>query len=188
MNSPTILHINSSGRLHGSITRQSSAALVNYLQQRDQVQHVIQRDLASGMPFVDEPWIEANFTQADERTAAHKKTLHYSDQLVKELQKAQHIVIGSPIYNFNIPAVLKAWIDQIARANLTFHYTESGPMGLLNGKKATVVMASGGVPIGSAMDMASPYIKRALSFIGIEDVTILDAPTITEASLAGLLP
>jgi len=95
--------------------------------------------------------------------------------LVEELKAADTIVIGAPIYNFNIPAALKAWIDLIARARLTFKYGENGPVGLLKNKKAYIVMASGGVPIGSAMDFASGYLQHVLAFVGITDVTIIDA-------------
>ena len=187
MNTQNVLHINSSGRLNGSVTREVSDRLVRHLKQKDSKLAVIDRDLVSGLPFVDEPWIEANFTDPVTRSESQKGVLEFSDNLVKELQDAEHIVIAAPIYNFNIPAVLKAWIDQIARANLTFHYTEKGPVGLLENKKATVVMASGGVPIGSEMDMASPYLKCALGFVGITDVTIIDASNVNESNIGDFL-
>ena len=82
-------------------------------------------------------------------------------------------MIGSPIYNFGVPAVLKAWIDQIARAGVTFKYGENGPEGLLEGKKVIVTIASGGTAIGSDYDFATPYLKFALGFLGITDVTVL---------------
>ena len=108
--------------------------------------------------------------------------LGFSNELVAELENAEHIVIASPIYNFSIPATLKAWVDLIARVGLTFRYTDNGPVGLLENKKATVVMASGGVPIGSDMDMASSYLKFALAFIGISNVNIIDASQINYAA------
>ncbi len=98
-----------------------------------------------------------------------------SDSLVAELKDADVLVIGVPIYNFNVPASLKAWIDMIARARLTFRYTENGPEGLLQGKKAYLVVATGGVPVGSPVDFATPYLKHALGFIGITDVEIIAA-------------
>ena len=85
------------------------------------------------------------------------------------------MVIGSPIYNFGVPAALKAWIDMIARARKTFHYTDNGPEGLLTGKKAYVLMASGGTEVGSEIDFASGYLRHVLGFIGIDDVTIIAA-------------
>ena len=127
------------------------------------------------MPFVDEAWIEANFTPDAVRTRQHVEALAYSDELVVELKKADIVVIGVPIYNFSIPATLKAWIDMIARARLTFQYTDSGPVGLLEGKKAYLVVATGGVPVGSAIDFATPYLRHALAFVGINDVEVIAA-------------
>ena len=132
-------------------------------------------DLAQGMPFVNEQWIGANFTSADQRSAEQHVALEQSDALVSELQMADWLIIGSPIYNFSVPAVLKAWVDQVARAKLTFRYTEQGPEGLLKNKKAILVMASGGVPIGSEMDFATPYLQQMMGFLGIQDVQVLDA-------------
>ena len=143
---------------------------------------LIQRDLAKGIPFIDEQWITANFTPMEERTPEHKAQLSYSDSLVEELKIADHIVIASPIYNFSVPAVLKAWIDMIARARLTFRYTENGPEGLLNNKTAYLVVASGGVPIGSELDFASRYLKQVMTFIGIDKVEVIDASTIDLSS------
>jgi len=178
MNTKTILQINSSGRFDGSLTRQLSKLVVKQLRQSEPSLELVSRDLATGLPFIDEQWIGANFTALEDRTESHKDVLSFSDQLVAELAQAEHIVIASPIYNFSIPAVLKAWIDLVARAQLTFRYTENGPQGLLTGKKAYLVVASGGVPIGSEMDFASRYLKQVLGFIGIDDVTVIDASTI----------
>ena len=97
-----------------------------------------------------------------------------NDSLVAELQAADTIVIGVAMYNFSIPASLKAWIDQIARAGVTFAYSETGPKGLLEGKKAIITIASGGTEIGSGMDFASDYLRFVLGFVGITDVTILN--------------
>ena len=178
MSKRTILQINSSGRFEGSVTRQLSKLVVEQLQKQQPELELKQRELATGLPFIDEQWIGANFTPEDQRNEEHKQTLGFSDELVAELQQADSIVIASPIYNFSIPAVLKAWVDLVARAQLTFRYTSSGPEGLLTGKKAYVVVASGGVPIGSEMDFASRYLKQVLGFIGITDVTIIDASKI----------
>lgn len=175
MTNKTILQINSSGRNLGSLTRQLSDLVVKALRNDNEALTVNQRDLAKGLPFIDEEWIGANFTPAEDRNEHHKQVLSFSDSLVAELQEAEHLVIASPIYNFSVPAVLKAWIDMIARARLTFRYTENGPEGLLKGKKAYLVMASGGVPIGSELDFASRYLKQIMTFIGIDDVTVLDA-------------
>ena len=133
------------------------------------------RDLALGVSLVDEAWISANFTPAEELTASQREALAESDGLVTELQAADVIVIGMPVYNFSIPAALKAWIDMITRARLTFRYTENGSEGLVRGKKAYIVLASGGVPVDSAVDFATPYMRHALSFIGIDDVEVIAA-------------
>ncbi|VAW46270.1 FMN-dependent NADH-azoreductase [hydrothermal vent metagenome] len=178
MTAKTILHINSSGRYKDSITRQVSELVVEHLKESAALQEVIKRDVAEGVPFINEVWINSNFTAQEERTEEQKMALSFSNELVAELKKSDYIVMATPIYNFSIPAVLKAWIDLIARAGLTFRYTENGPVGLLENKKAIVVMASGGVPIGSEMDMASGYLKFVLGFIGIHDVTIIDASVI----------
>jgi len=133
------------------------------------------RDLNKGVSLVDEQWIEANFTAPQERNAAHRERLAESDELVRELQDADVLVIGVPIYNFGIPAALKAWVDLIARARLTFRYTENGPQGLLEGKTAYLIIASGGVPVDSPVDFATPYMKQALRFVGIDDVHVIAA-------------
>ena len=170
-----VLDLSSSGRQDGSITRRLSQDLISALESRHQSIAVSERDLSGGLPFVDGAWIEANFTAEEERTRAHHDTLAGSNELVAELKKADVLVIGVPVYNFSIPASLKAWIDMIARARLTFRYTDNGPVGMLTGKKAYLVVATGGVTVGSAMDFATPYLRHALSFVGITDVEIIAA-------------
>lgn len=167
----TVLHIDSSARLTGSATRDLSAAVVAKLAPET----VIRRDVATPLPLLDETWVGANFTPADDRSAEQRATLALSDELVAELQAADTIVIGAPIYNFSIPATLKAWLDQVARAGLTFKYSETGPEGLLTGKRAIIVAASGGTPVGADMDYAVPYLQHMLGFIGITDVEIIAA-------------
>ena len=166
----TILHIDSSAQLEGSTTRALSAEIVAKLRGE-----VIRRDLAKALPLINHTWIGANFTPADQRDQVQTDTLALSDTLIAELKAADTIVIGAPIYNFGIPAVLKAWVDLIARAGATFSYTESGPKGLLDGKRSIIAVASGGTPVGSDMDFASGYLKHVMSFIGIQDVEIIAA-------------
>jgi FMN-dependent NADH-azoreductase len=149
--------------------------LIAALEDRHSNVLTVQRDLVKGMPFVDAAWIDANFTAEESRTDEHREALALSDALVAELKEADILVIGTPVYNFSIPAALKAWIDMIARARLTFRYTENGPEGLLEGKKAYLVVATGGVPVGSAVDFATPYLKHVLAFIGITDVEVIAA-------------
>jgi len=170
-----VLHVNASGRYDGSVTRTLSARFIETLQASRRKLHVQQRDVATGLPFIDADWIGANFTPAEQRSAPQRQTLAQSDALVEELKAADILVIGSPVYNFSIPASLKAWIDLVARAGLTFRYTDNGPVGLLTDKKAYVVLASGGTPIGSDIDFASGYLRHLLGFIGIDDVTVIAA-------------
>ncbi|MEM1430692.1 MAG: NAD(P)H-dependent oxidoreductase [Pseudomonadota bacterium] len=168
----TVLRIDASARRTGSISRELADEIIARIAPQD----VTIRDLAATpVPQIDEQWIGANFTAADERTEAQRSTLALSDQLVGELQAADTLVIGLPIYNFGVPAALKAWVDQVARAGLTFRYTADGPKGLLDGKRAIVVVASGGTEAGSEIDFATGYIRHVLSFIGITEVEFVTA-------------
>ncbi|MGR3634942.1 MAG: FMN-dependent NADH-azoreductase [Shimia sp.] len=166
----TVLHIDASARFADSVSRVKSADLVTELSAAT----VIRRDLADGLPFLDETFTTATFTPEADRTDVQKASLEISDTLVAELQAADTIVIGTALYNFAIPAVLKAWVDQIARAGVTFAYTENGPKGLLEDKKAIISIATGGTQLGSDFDFASDYLRFVLGFVGITDVTILD--------------
>ena len=166
-----VLRIDASMRRDGSTTRTLTDAVI----QRLAPASVTTRDLADGIGLIDQDWIGANFTDPDQRTDAQKARLAQSDALIAEIQQADVVVIGAPIYNFGVPAALKAWIDQIARARVTFKYTENGPVGLLEGKRAVVVVASGGTPVDSAIDFVTPYMRHVLGFIGIHDVEIVAA-------------
>jgi len=182
-----ILRLDSSMRFTGSVTRALADRLVSRLRATMPAAKTIHRDLADGVPLVDEFWIGANFTDPAERDSAQREALTRSDELVAELKAADTIVIGLPIYNFGVPAAFKAWIDMVARARETFRYTEAGPEGLLTGKRALIVVASGGVPVGSTMDFATPYVRHALAFIGITDVEFIAADKLmanSEASIA----
>lgn len=171
-----ILRIDSSARGAGSTTRQLTDRLVARLVEQGYGAAVTQRDLSVTPPaLLTESWVGANFTDETERSDEQKAALAASDELIAELEAASTIVIGVPVYNFAIPAALKAWIDQIARARRTFRYTETGPEGLLKGKKAYLVVASGGVPVGSDYDFATGYLRHVLGFVGITDVTIIEA-------------
>ncbi|WP_417450719.1 FMN-dependent NADH-azoreductase [Kordiimonas sp.] len=170
----TLLRVDASARKTGSITRDFTNRFIDSLgQQQDMA--VLNHDVADGLPFVNEDWVGANFTPADDRTEAQKEHLALSDRLIADLKAADVLAIGVPVYNFGVPAALKAWIDQIARAGVTFKYTEAGPEGLLKGKKAILFMASGGTPVGAAYDYATTYMRHVLGFIGITDVTIVAA-------------
>jgi FMN-dependent NADH-azoreductase len=173
--SNTILRIDSSMRHTGSVTRALTDKLVARLRAASPTARIIHRDLANGVALVDEAWIGANFTDPAERDSAQREALARSDELVAEIKAADTLVIGLPIYNFGVPAALKAWIDMVARARETFRYAETGPEGLMTGKRALIVVASGGVPVGSTVDLATPYLRHALAFMGITDVEFIAA-------------
>ncbi|MEL6991035.1 MAG: NAD(P)H-dependent oxidoreductase [Pseudomonadota bacterium] len=168
----TVLHIDSSPRFNDSVSRDLTADIVS----RHAGAKVIRRDLSkTPVPQTTDAWIGASFTPAEDRTADQKHTLTLSDELVDELVAADTIVIGMPMYNFSVPSAFKAWIDQVARPGRTFNYTENGPVGLLEGKRVIVAMATGGVPQGSDMDFATNYLTFFLGFLGITDVQFVAA-------------
>jgi FMN-dependent NADH-azoreductase len=171
----TVLHIDASARSAASVTRGLSARIIDQLKTRHGDVDIIRRDLADGVPYIDETFTAAINTPEDQRTPEQAAALATSDAFVADLQAADIVVIGTPIYNFGVPAVFKAWFDQVARVGLTFRYTETGPVGLLEGKKAYVAMASGGTKLGSEIDFASNWLRHVMGFIGITDVEIIGA-------------
>ena len=171
----SVLVVNSSARTDGSVTRKLVDQIVDKLKSEGDIKSLNQRELDTELTPLTASWLGANFTPEEDRSEDQKETLKFSDTLISEVQAADTIVIGAPIYNFGIPGVLKLWIDQICRAGITFKYTENGPVGLLEGKRAIVAIASGGTKMGSAIDYSTPYIKHVLGFIGIHDVTFVGA-------------
>ncbi|MEO1746336.1 MAG: NAD(P)H-dependent oxidoreductase [Pseudomonadota bacterium] len=180
-----ILSVQSSARVEGSHSRALSAKLIDKLSTVGE-HTVTHRDLNKHLPLLNEQWLGANWTPAGERSAEQNETLQLSSTLIEEVKAADVLVIGVPIYNFAVPGALKAWIDLIARAGETFQYSEQGPKGLLEGKKAYVVVASGGVPIDSPVDFATPYMRQILNFIGITDITVIGADGLVMNEEAGL--
>ena len=132
---------------------------------------------------------QAFLTKPEERTAAQQAEAQVSDALIAELQRADTIVIGLPMYNFGVPSTLKAYFDHIARAGVTFKYTAKGPVGLLTGKKAYVFAARGGIYAGTPRDTQTAYVRDFLAFLGITDVEFVYAEglAINEASKADAL-
>ena len=169
-----ILRVDGSMRKNGSYSRKLVDSLMAQLNKKEPHTTKV-RDLSDGVPFINEQWIGANFTALNERTPAQHTELLQSDALVSELQEADVIVIGLAIYNFSVPAAFKAWIDQVVRSKVTFRYSENGPEGLLENKKAYVVIASGGTQVGSDIDFLSAHVRHILDFIGIRDVTFIDS-------------
>ena len=174
---PTLLNIQSSPRARDSISRTLSDDFVTAWQIKHPVGKVILRDLAeSNLPYIGLPWITALFLPADKHTPEMRRALAVSDELIAELLSADEILIGTPMYNFTVPANLKAWIDLIVRPRVT----HSGPperKGLVIGKTCKIIIASGGIydeglP-AAASDYESGYLKRILAFIGIVDVEVI---------------
>lgn len=171
----TLLVIESSPRNEHSLSRGLTQLFVEEWKKNHTDGHVVVRDLMlTHLPFVTMPWLSAYFTPADLQTDEMKETLKLSDELVSEILAADYIAIGTPVYNYNIPAVLKAYIDHIVRKGKTLGFSGEG---LVHGKKCTILMASGGVytndsPIKDC-DFATNYLRLILKVIGIEDVSVV---------------
>ncbi len=180
---PTLLHINVSPRGNYPISRQLGAAAVQAWQKSNPGGRVIERDLAkSPLTFIDLDWIAGAFSPPEHHNQSHKKALALSDQLVSEVVEADEIVLATPMYNFAVPAALKAWVDHVVRAGKTFHYTTAGkPEGLLAGKdkKVLAIIASGAnYAEGSgltALDYEVPYLRFIFGFMGITNVRFIQA-------------
>jgi len=141
---------------------------------------IISRDLtALDIPFIGAQWVAAAYTPEETRTAEQAKLLSISDGLITDLQQADEYVFGVPMHNFSVPSTLKLWIDQVVRTGKTFSYSSAGPRGLLTGKKATLVIASGGAyeqgSPSASYNFVTPYLLTVFGFIGITDVTIIAA-------------
>lgn len=172
---PQILRIDSSGRHQDSVSRALADNLVEKLRSRYPQAQITTRDVNHNLPFVDNAWIAAAYTPAAERSPEQHQVLALSDQLVDEFAAADLILFSIPIYNFSIPAALKAWIDQVARIGRTFNYTSGGPHPLLPNRKTYVIVTSGGTPVGSDIDYATDYFRHVLGFLGITDVELIAA-------------
>jgi len=176
----TLLHIDSSPLYGRSVSRELTAAFVTQWKAAHADGRVIDRDLnATVIPPVNAEWVGAVYTPEQARTPEQKKLLLLSDSLLVELEQADEYVIGVPMHNFGVPSVLKLWIDQIARVGRTFAYGEKGPKGLLVGKKATLIIATGGI-YDAQTQMASfnfvePYLRSVFGFLGVTDTTFLTA-------------
>ena len=171
-----LLHINTSIRSSGSHSRTLTEEFLAKWTASHQAA-VVERDLARDpIPHLDEITMGAFFTPAEKRSPQQLEAVALSDRLIAELQAADTIVIGAPMYNFSISSGFKAWIDHVARAGVTFKYGETGPVGLLTGKKVIVFTARGGVyshgPAVS-MDFHETYLRAVLGFIGLTDITFI---------------
>ncbi|MXO49157.1 FMN-dependent NADH-azoreductase [Erythrobacter vulgaris] len=171
----TILHITASIRNDESVSRSLGNRLVERLAE-NQGAIVVTRDLAKNdLPYIDVERFAANLAPYAERSPEQHELAKISDELIGELQEAETIVFSLPVYNFAVPATLKAWADLVARAGTTFRYAENGSEGLLTGKKVYLTIASGGMPIGSEIDFMTPWLKFFLGFLGMTDVELVAA-------------
>lgn len=176
-----ILRVDSSIKGEAAVSRRLTNRIIDRLLVANPAAKVVNRDLAAGMAPIDGDWLGAVFTEADQRNEAQASTAAYADALLAEVRAADTLVIALPVYNFGVPAQLKAWLDQLARAGETFYYTEQGPVGLLTGKRAIIAYTSDGTPIGSDIDFASGWLRHMLGFFGITNVEFVAA----DAILAG---
>src|ERR1700678_3949031 len=188
----TLLQINA--RIHNASGQSSRLAnqFVETFRARDPHAKVVVRDVAAAepVPHLTAESFGAFIAKPEERSAAQHAVVAYSDALIEEIKQADVVVIGLPMYNFGVPSQLKAYFDHIARAGVTFTYTEKGPAGLLTGKKAYVFAARGGLYVGTPLDTQTSYGRDFLRFVGISDVEFVYAeglnvsPQSKEAGLA----
>ena len=172
-----ILRLDASASINTSNSKKLGDELIDRLLALHPNAILRQRDLNQEIGFIDENWVAANFTPVDQRNEAQHQRLAFSDKLIDEIKHADTIVLTTPMYNFGIPATLKAWIDLISRAGVTFRYTAEGPVGLIKGKHVDIVITTGGVPLQSPVDFVTDYLKQVFRFIGIEDINIISADT-----------
>ena len=171
-----ILQINSSARSAGANSTRLADSITARLKAANPAAVLELRDLAANPhPVLDEAALGALFTPADQRTPEQAARVALDDALITQVQAADAIVLGVPMYNFGVPVQLKTWIDAIARAGVTFRYTENGPEGLVKGKKVYVALARGGIYRATPADSQVPYLKGVLGFLGMTDVEFIYA-------------
>ena len=183
-----LLHIDASPR-QDSVSRQLTSHFVETWKQQVPGGTVVHRDLAnSPLGLVTDDWIAGAYSNPAQHTILHRSALQYSDKLIAELHSADIVVIGDPMHNFTISARLKAWLDQVVRFGKTFSYGESGPKGLLSGKKVYVFTSRGGAYTPGTpyaqFDFQEPYLRHVLAFIGMTDVTFIHAENQGKPELA----
>lgn len=171
-----VLVIESSARQQGSVSRQLTEQFVASWRAAHPADQIKVRDLAvAQVPHLDANLLGGWMTPVAQQNEAEQAALALSNQLTDELLAADVLVLAAPMYNFAIPSTLKAWLDHVLRAGVTFKYTETGPQGLLSGKRAFVLTARGGIYAGGNQDHQEPYLRQVLAFIGIHDVSFVHA-------------
>ncbi|PTE21860.1 FMN-dependent NADH-azoreductase [Cereibacter changlensis JA139] len=183
----TILRLESSIKGEAAVSRKLTDRIIARLTAAHPEATVITRDLSKGLSHINGAWLGAVYTPAEARDSDQQTIAATADELLDEVKAADTLVIALPVYNFGVPAHLKAWIDNIARKGESFTYTENGPIGLLTGKRAIVAFTSDGTKMGSELDHASGYLRQILGFFGITDVDFVAADQIVfgpEAAMA----
>jgi len=171
-----VLIIESSARQQDSVSRQLTQQFISQWQAAHPADQITVRDLAiNPVPHLDSTLLGGWMKPAEQRNEIEQQALERSNQLTDELVAADVLVLAAPMYNFAIPSTLKAWFDHVLRAGVTFKYGETGPQGLLIGKRAYVLTARGGIYAGSSLDHQEPYLRQVLGFVGIHDVTFIHA-------------
>ncbi|AZC16993.1 MULTISPECIES: FMN-dependent NADH-azoreductase [Pseudomonas] len=171
-----VLIIESSARQQDSVSRQLTQTFIQQWQAAYPADSITVRDLARNpVPHLDANLLGGWMKPAEQRNAAEQDSLQRSNELTEELLAADVLVMAAPMYNFAIPSTLKAWLDHVLRAGVTFKYTQTGPQGLLTGKRAFVLTARGGIYAGSSTDHQEPYLRQVMAFIGIHDVQFIHA-------------
>lgn len=172
----TLLQINSSVFGENGQSSQLNKLFVEEWLAKNPSGQVVKRDLSQdAIPHLDGNRISAFFTPADQRSAEQQAIVDFSDQLIAEIQSADALVIGVPMYNFSIPSQLKAYFDHLARAGVTFKYTEKGPVGLLQNKPVYVITTRGGIHKGLPSDSQTSFVQSFLGFLGLTNVQFIYA-------------
>ena len=172
----TILQLNSSINSNAGHSSSLADAFVARWLDANPGSRAVRRDLAADpVPHLTAERFGAFIAKPEARSAEQQAVVDYSDALIAELREADVVVLGLPMYNFGVPSTLKAYFDHIARAGVTFRYTDKGAVGLLTGKKAVVLAARGGVYAGTPSDNEAAYVRDFLAFLGITDVEFVYA-------------
>jgi FMN-dependent NADH-azoreductase len=171
-----VLIIESSARQQDSVSRQLTRDFIQQWQAAHPGDQINVRDVAANpLPHLDADLLGGWMKPAEQRSMPEQEAFERSNQLTDELLAADVLVMAAPMYNFTIPSTLKAWLDHVLRAGITFKYTPTGPQGLLQGKRAIVLTDRGGIHAGAGSDHQEPYLRQAMAFIGIHDVEFIHA-------------
>jgi len=171
-----LLNLRSSLFGNKSVSNELIAEFLELYNSDEKGLQIVTRDLSTqAVPHLDGDWLSAISTSTADRSDEEQAKVEYANELISELQDADLVVIGAPMYNFSIPSVLNAWFDHVARAGVTFKYTENGSVGLLGNKKVVVIATMGGVHEIGKTDHLRPYLKTMLGFLGLTNVEVVTA-------------